>query len=459
MIRSMPELKASQVFTPGKNTTLTYVEREHNVAAEDLRKHIRRGGWIVPIVGPTKMGKTVLAKREAPAGSLFIPGQSIQDLSVFWKRFAVHLGISGTIVSSRTVDSSGSLSSGGRVGVGAASFDLSKEGVEREGYSSSLTVDVDPEAAVIDEVVKRIADGHLVTVVIDDFHFVPRGVRGFLVQALKNLSYEGVTIIVITLPHRRAEISDLISDMTGRTAAVEVNPWSKSDLAEIASLGFDQLNLDDGMSIGVALAEASYGSPQIMQHLCLELVETVNGTLVGRDERKSLESPEDWTRFHQIVRDEGSLKWVQRLVGGPAIRGRERTQHELLDGRTLDGYQVIFAALQTMGPPLIVGKMQLAEAVNKVLKTNSAAKMAVGQKLSHMSSLAARALEAQLREVESEDVSANEILAEGDGDSTARSPQPVIEYASDLEELHIIEPYLAYTIRWHLDEVIGGSGF
>lgn len=64
-------------------------------------------------------------------------------------------------------------------------------------------------------------------------------------------------IILITLPHRRTETSDLVTDMGGRTATVEVNPWNTEDLATIATLGFGKLNLVDGTQVADRVAGAT----------------------------------------------------------------------------------------------------------------------------------------------------------------------------------------------------------
>ena len=66
--RQLHLVSNTQFFTPGKGTTHTYVEREHADAAVDLRKYLRRGGSIVTVIGPTKMGKTVLVGKEAKGG-------------------------------------------------------------------------------------------------------------------------------------------------------------------------------------------------------------------------------------------------------------------------------------------------------------------------------------------------------------------------------------------------------
>lgn len=445
------------VFTPGKNTTLTYVDRQHDAAAKDLRKHIRRGGVLVSVIGPTKMGKTVLVQREAPT-AFTIAGNAIQEVADFWERFASYLDIpTETARSTVTSDRSkwGFMSKLSLFGVGEAGADVGGEHGLEKGSSSKSTVNADQAALEAVEVIR--SRGGKVTVVIDDFHFIPVQVRKALVQALKPIAFAGATIILVTLPHRRSETSDLVTDMGGRTATVEVKPWIKDDLASIARLGFEELQLTDPLGLAGQLAEASYGSPQIMQQLCLELVETVNDIFESQPSPTQLREPEDWPEFHRHVRDEAAIKWVERFIVGPKTRGQVRRQHAVTGGRQFDGYQVILAALKELGPPLDLTVPMLNNQIDKLLLNSRPTALAVGNKLSQMSTLASKPLSAEVAETDDEDAA---LLVGDTDDPAAGTPQPVFEYLPEAvgTTIHILEPYVAYTIRWHSDALLNGTG-
>lgn len=451
------KIQTSDVFTPGKNTTLTYVDRRDDVAAADLRKHIRRGGWLVSVVGPTKMGKTVLAQREAP-NAFVVQGHAIRSVDEFFSKFAGYFGIpSEKSQSTVSGDRSkwGFMAKLGLFGIGEAGSDFGGE--TSLDVSAGTTTTVNPEQASLEAVEIIVGKRGKVTVVIDDFHFIPREVRKSLVQALKPVAYAGATIILITLPHRRAETTDLVSDMQGRTATVEVTPWKEAELAKIASLGFPKLNVVDPSGLGDRLAASSYGSPQIMQHLCLELVETVNEIFEEQTVPTPLVEPSDWLEFHREVRDEGAIKWVQKFIGGPPVRGQKRKKHDLKDGRTFDGYQVIIAALKELGPELDLSVPDLNAQIDSMLKSGKSGEVTVGGKLAQMSELASKPLKAKLREADDEDVPVSELFeADADLDPAAGLPQPVFEYVPDDvgKTIHILEPYVAYTVRWHVDNLL-----
>ena len=327
---------------------------------------------MVSLVGPTKMGKTVLAHREAPNG-FFIQGSSIKNVDDFWVRFASWLGIPSEESRTRV---SGDRSKWGFFGnLGFFGADAGGEHSIDRGTSSTSTVNADQAA---EEAVKAIvaAEGQ-VTIVIDDFHFIPADTRIELLRALKQVVWNGATVVLVTLPHRQPETDS--TQLGGRTATVRVKEWDEADLEQIASLGLPKLNLTDPTGLGARLASASYGSPQIMQHLCLELVETVNGVLTTRESPLPLVEPADWQTFHQTVSDDGATKWVERFIGGPPVRGQKRKTHTLIDGRTFDGYQVIIAALKELGPPLSLSTAELTAKIDEMMQDTKAVDVSVGR--------------------------------------------------------------------------------
>src|SRR5699024_2731088 len=105
----------------------------------------------------------------------------------------------------------------------------------------------------------------------------------------------------------------LVKDVGGRTETVEVEPWSDDDLALIAQKGFDELHVDDPAQLGGRMASESYGSPQIMQQLCLEICERVNGVESALSTRIDLQEPADWAAFWRLVQDEDSSDWLSKL--------------------------------------------------------------------------------------------------------------------------------------------------
>lgn len=434
------------VFTPGKATTLTYVDRTHKNVAADLRVSLKRGGKFISVVGPTKMGKTVLVEREAPT-AVVIQGQSIRQVNDLWSRLASFFEVPVATTAGKVVGNKAKWGFFGKFGIPAFSAGGDIGGEHSVDRSKSHNTEVYADQVLPELVEKLRAAGQLVTIVLDDFHFIPEQTRREVIQALKPLAHKGASVVIITLPHRRSEASRLVKDVGGRTETIEVEPWSDDDLALIAQKGFGELHVDDPAQLGERMASESYGSPQIMQQLCLELCERANNVENALSTRFTLQAPADWASFWRLVRDEDSSDWLSKLDSGPKERGQTRNRHRLNSGLDLDGYGVLLVALRALGPKLSISLDELNAEIARQLVSKKTSSLGIVTKLGHMSTIAAKSLDASAPEVELED---DEIQ-----DPAAGSAQPVFEYVAEREEIHILEPYLAYTLKWHSDELLG----
>lgn len=435
------------VFTPGRDTELTYVDRSHKNVALDLETELNRGGKFISLVGPTKMGKTVLVERVAP-NAVTIQGQSISSVDDLWSRLASYFGVPTTATGGKVTSDKSKWSFFARFGVsgiGAGStFGGEHDVADSEGWTTDLFAD-----QILPTLVKTLRDNDTqTTIALDDFHFISPDVRKEVIQALKPLVHKGASVVIITLPHRRSEASRLVRDVGGRTVTLEVEPWLNDDLEKIAVKGFEALNLRDSEGLRSKLSRESYGSPHIMQQLCLELCERANGVKEKVPEPRTLTAPGEWTDFWRLVHDEDSSDWLRKLDAGPKTRGQTRNLHHLRNGQNLDGYGVILTALRSLIPSLSITLTQLNEEMGRLLSPGyTPSKINASTKLAHMSTIAASSLDSSTPELESEDDDIE--------DPAAGAPQPVFEYVADKEEIHILEPYLAYVLKWHSDSLLG----
>jgi hypothetical protein len=109
--------------------------------------------------------------------------------------------------------------------------------------------------------------------------------------------------------------------------------WSKKELEEIAYRGFRELNVDLSPTVLDALATEAFGSPQLMQAICLHFCFESNiGENLVRHERinaapatisKVLERTSTATDFSTLL---------STLHAGPKQRGTERKQFNFTDG-------------------------------------------------------------------------------------------------------------------------------
>ena len=60
------KLQTKQVFTPGGQPTVTYIDRAHLGLESALKRAMARGFSIISVTGQTKSGKTVLCRKVVP---------------------------------------------------------------------------------------------------------------------------------------------------------------------------------------------------------------------------------------------------------------------------------------------------------------------------------------------------------------------------------------------------------
>ena len=56
-------VKLNEVFVPGGQPTITFVERSENAILKRVEKAIKMPSRLVSISGPSKVGKTVLCRK------------------------------------------------------------------------------------------------------------------------------------------------------------------------------------------------------------------------------------------------------------------------------------------------------------------------------------------------------------------------------------------------------------
>lgn len=452
--------QSHDVFVPGKVSEITYVHREDRAAENGLATEARRGGKIVSVVGPTKMGKTVLVGKIIQ-DSLWLEGQWLRSLDDFWTKLAVELNLPTSKGGSTTTGDTAKWSIMAKLGfpgVGGASASVAGDHKLEKAQSWSTNI---PQDQAVTRALKELsAAGRKHSIVIDDFHFVPAAVRTEIIQNLKPLTYAGIPAMLITLPHRRRDSIAGVEDIGGRTRTISVKAWLESELIQIAQKGFDALKvLDTDNKLAQQLARESYGSPELMQRLSLELCETVNGVFNTAEEPKLLVAPSSWEDFLGEIEDEQALAWLERLVSGPKVRGKERRSFELKDGRVLDGYQVILTAMKAQGPLLSMTEDAIKQSIIDLLANPADFnKVSLANKLHHMSDIATKSLSESAPELEDEDSSLWDEYVE---DPANGSVQPVFEYAhTELpRRVYIIEPFLAFTLRWQGDRYLQGRDF
>lgn len=411
-------VQATEVFTPTDVPTHTYVERVSRDFEEDLRSAFTIPKMIVSISGPSKSGKTTLVTKVVAAENLIhIYGASIKRPEDIWVHVISWMG--GPIEITETVSSKVSADIGATVG-GKVGIPLVVEGrtdVKGTVSTGSQTATASKfYTATLDDVVREIGGSDFV-VFVDDFHYIERGVREEIGNQIKAAAELGVRVCTASVPHRSDDVVRSNPELRGRVTAIDITYWSVEELTKIGLQGFKQLNAEIDPALITTLAREAFGSPQLMQTICL------NFCFEHRLHKKSLFSkkviPADGAIQQVFERTTATTDFstmLSALHAGPKQRGTERKQFNFVDGTSGDVYRCVLLALKSDPSSLAFNYGDMIERTKKICRGDSPVGSSVVESLAQMAKIANLVQQA-----------------------------PVIEW--DENVLDIVEPYFLFFLR------------
>jgi hypothetical protein len=337
------KLTAHDVFTPSSFPEYTYVARGDDDLEAKLRFALQTKGQIVSLSGPSKSGKTVLVEKVVGKEHLVpVVGAGVKEPDQIWGRVLDWLDAPAERTRSRgqqlrTFARAGARAGGdlilaraeGDINVGLLKGTIEGELEKRRG---------------LEEVIEQIGGSDHV-VLVDDFHYMPREVQVEVAKHLKEAARRELRIVTAAVPHRADDVVRANAELRGRVSAVDVSYWPVTDLARIATAGFEKLNIDIDEASAERLAREAAGSPQLMQALCLYACFVMQTTeqLAKREPRTLTERDQVQTcRLTSTVTDFRSL--VDILDAGPNPRA-ERKTYELANGTRGDVYRAVLKAI------------------------------------------------------------------------------------------------------------------
>lgn len=411
-------VKATLVFTPTDVPTVTYVERTSKNFEEELRRAFDIPKMIVSISGPSKSGKTVLVTKVVSADNLIhLYGASIKTAADLWRNVIAWMGgpIEVTAVSGSKTSGTLTGTAGGKAGiplVAQGSASLSGSGT----YESTAQTTAKLALNDLDTVVAEIGGSDFV-IFVDDFHYIDANAREEIGRQIKAAAERGVRICTASVPHRSDDVVRSNPELRGRVTAVDMTYWSKDELGEIAYRGFRELNVDLAPSVLEALSREAFGSPQLMQAICLHFCfeSNIGETLA---EHIRIDAPKD--KIEKVLERTSTATDFSTLLGvlhaGPKQRGIERKQFDFTDGTRGDVYRSLLLAVKADPSGLSFRYDEMLDRTKGVCIGQSPVGSSVSECLSQMSKL-------------------------------ARTVQdtPVIEWDEDV--LDIVEPYFLFFLR------------
>lgn len=413
-----------EVFVVGGQPTVTYNARPIQDANQRLRDYLDERGRILCITGPTKSGKTVLARQALPH-AVRVSGGALASIDDFWEDIVDKLVVYTDESAERTTVQSGgvdlAVDAGLKVGGTGVGF--------KAGTSSQDTLTLrhtESRSRGHRQVARAELVKHRPALIVDDFHHIEPEMQRAIVRGVKDLVFERVPIVFVAVPHHAADIVRAEPEMGGRVEQVEITPWLLSELEEIAIKGFSALNISCPQDISARMARESYGSPHLMQNFCLQICKAnaVEETLPAG---LGLMGELNEGFFRHVAATEGQSETYRRLAQGPRQR-TDRLGRRLRDGAVVDIYTAVLRAIAHTGPRMVLDWTEIRAALREVLADEPPRRSEYTRVLEKMSAIALDMVW---------DVKYERAVAD-----------PVLEFDSSGGQLYISDPFFAYHLRW-----------
>ncbi|MET1250343.1 ATP-binding protein [Sporolactobacillus sp. STCC-11] len=401
MVKGEKKLSGSDVFRPGDFPQYTYVSRKSPESVftyeQRLRQALNTPGFLTSIIGPSKIGKTVLCEKVLGVKAIVsLSGADFRTMEDgFWLPVANKLGLS-----------------------------FEGERIEKERINDGLDRQEEREIATKqkygtkkDRIINYFVENELV-LVLDDFHYATAKLQFDIAYQLKDAIRKGLKVIVISLPHRADDAIRKNPDLSGRLSLINMLPWETDELKQIAVTGFQKLGISITDEQANLMAQESLASPQLMQSICLNLsFLTENSletelTLIGKAMVEQ--------SFKATTSNLPYLEIVKKLEDGPPTRGQKRKTYTLINGDQKDIYSIILMAVAKDPPVLSVSFDEMRQRIDLILQktTNKLSNKKIKDSLRHIKDI----------------MSESELIYQ------------VFEWKDN--QLYILDPLFLFFIRW-----------
>jgi hypothetical protein len=413
-------MKATQVFTPGKEPGVTYIDDHLKERARVLRQTLESGAAVISLSGPSKSGKTVFIEKNVGKERLLqVTGAGITDANKLWDRVFDLIGTPTSVrttTTESTEDAVGSkIAAEGAVPlVAKASAELSRTAKSGDAVAHQTDTPVD----YLQLLIRELKDSGYV-VFIDDFHYIPKPVQVELSNQIKEAIRNGVVFVVASVPYHSDDAVRANPDLRGRIVKFDFDYWKPEELRKIADTGFAALNAAASPAYVDALAQEAAGSPQLMQSLCLTTC--FENDLEERGSAKQLAS--DKQAIAKVCARTAATSdyssTVNKMIDGPKTRGTVRNSFVMVDGTVVDVYPLIMRAIAMNPPELTQRYANLLKRIGSLCAKDQPSGSSVIGACSHIATIANEA-----------------------------ENRSVIEWDGGNDVLDIRDPYLLFYLRW-----------
>lgn len=417
------EIRAVDVFTPGVFPKYTYVDRAERNLEERLRDALEVPGNAVSVSGPSKSGKTVLIERVVGEDYLIpVSGAGVRTPEDVWSQVLTWIGVpqSTTETTSRSYGGKAMLGGAGALKanfVVEASVDGKIEGSVGSGTSRQQMY----SRSGLAQVIREIAGSDDFVILIDDFHYIERGIQEEVARQIKEAVGKRVKIVTASVPHRADDVVRSNPELRGRLETIDFASWKREELLQIADLGFQALNSEIDVESCLKFATESLGSPQLMQAICLAAARRKGLRVKPKKLAKYTFTADERKQVFEGQTSIGDFRsLVQVLDQGPKTRGTERKIHQLKWGATGDVYRCLLHAIASDPPVQSLTYREITSRTEAICVGAPPAGSSVVTACAHMHNLAA-----------------------------AKFPNEVVfDWDEDKQVLNLPDPYLLFFLRW-----------
>lgn len=319
-------LKAENVFKPGAYPEYTYVSRNYEDTGISyelrLKQALRTAGCLTSLIGPSKMGKTILCEKVIGFDNIVeVSGADFNGEMDFWAVVAAKVGLpcAGEITTEREA--------------------AEEHGMERDSRNEKFVLSKD-------KVIQYYKENEKV-LVIDDFHYASQEMQMKMAQQLKDAVRRELKVVVVSLPHRSDDAIRQNADLSGRLSLINIEAWKKEDLKEIALKGFKQLHMSITEEVAEKLAVECLTSPQLMQYICLSICTLLEDRNEDAVCTEILETAYRFTTVNFNYYDVASV-----MAKGPNPRGKRRNLYKTKSGKELDLYGLLLESFAKNPPEM-----------------------------------------------------------------------------------------------------------
>lgn len=409
-----------EVFTPGGQPSITYVDREHLGLERNLKKALAQGNLIVSLTGATKSGKTVLCRNVLEAFEyIWIDGGQVKAEADLWSKVSTELNQPAESKHSERADAGSNIV--GSVGVDAApmgagpKFQLTVGGSRLKVRTSERVFRPDTMHAALEALLSE-----SIFLVIDDFHHIPEQARADIVKSIKGAVFRGLKVVLLSTPHRAFDAVKAEIEITGRFKHVPVPDWGVDDLRLIATTGFEALHVKCPKNIVEDFARESQGSPLLMQQFCWSIC---YDNSIQKASIKEISIPSSFNTkpiYEEVARDAG-LPTYEKLSKGPQTR-TPRIARPLKNGKEVDIYQAILYSVAATGPMEKISYNEIRNSLNNILSDKIPQKLEISNALKHLAA----------------------------EDERENKGQRAVDWDEDALELVITDPFFRFYLRWEI---------